>query len=280
MIINGKIVASGWLFIWTEISIGIRPAFNIKWRDNASYFVAYFTCSSFSVFWTRLFLIHYLFKECTVLINKIVIKLALFIHLSLGWDRTATIWTTRRSNLRGGQDFPQPSRLACGPPSLLYIGYQVSFPGVKQTHSDAGHLSPSSSEDEERIELYFYLSPPRAFLAKYREKCTFFTFSFIYLLLVFLNVFKNKKYVYTTVFVDLFVPGTHWPCITRFATAKSDLLNASYLRKHPTHKMLPLWITTVIYIYIYIYTYTYKLRYKSEGRGFDSRWFYWNFSLT
>jgi hypothetical protein len=22
------------------------------------------------------------------------------------------------------------------------------------------------------------------------------------------------------------------------------------------------------------------LRYKSEGRGFDSRWFYWNFSLT
>jgi hypothetical protein len=22
------------------------------------------------------------------------------------------------------------------------------------------------------------------------------------------------------------------------------------------------------------------LRYKPEGRGFDSRWFYWNFSLT
>jgi len=24
----------------------------------------------------------------------------------------------------------------------------------------------------------------------------------------------------------------------------------------------------------------YLLRYKSEGRGFDSRWYHWNFSLT
>jgi hypothetical protein len=48
-----------------------------------------------------------------------------------------------------------------------------------------------------------------------------------------------------------------------------------------------------LYIYIYIYIYKYikaeghpvaqsveALRYKPEGRGFDSRWCHWNFSLT
>jgi len=34
-------------------------------------------------------------------------------------------------------------------------------------------------------------------------------------------------------------------------------------------------VKTQLYIYIYIYI---KLRHKSEGRGFDSRWCYWNFS--
>jgi len=51
-----------------------------------------------------------------------------------------------------------------------------------------------------------------------------------------------------------------------------------------------------VYIYIYIYTHTHThththmgyavaqlveaLRYKPEGRGFDSRWCQWDFSLT
>ena len=42
---------------------------------------------------------------------------------------------------------------------------------------------------------------------------------------------------------------------------------------------------TYIYIYIYIYEHAVAqlveaLRYKSEGRGFDSRWCHWIFSLT
>jgi len=41
-----------------------------------------------------------------------------------------------------------------------------------------------------------------------------------------------------------------------------------------------------IYIYRYVRNYFelsiihLALRYKSEGRGFDSRWCHWNFSLT
>jgi len=42
------------------------------------------------------------------------------------------------------------------------------------------------------------------------------------------------------------------------------------------------------YIYIYIYIYggqavaqlVEALLYKTEGRGFDSRWYHWNLSLT
>ena len=49
-------------------------------------------------------------------------------------------------------------------------------------------------------------------------------------------------------------------------------------------------VVVVQYIYIYIYIYIYRghavaqlveaLRYKPEGRGFDSRWCHWNFSFT
>jgi len=37
------------------------------------------------------------------------------------------------------------------PPSLLYNGYWVSFPGVKRLGCGTGHPPPSSAEVEERI---------------------------------------------------------------------------------------------------------------------------------
>ena len=49
-------------------------------------------------------------------------------------------------------------------------------------------------------------------------------------------------------------------------------------------------ILLFMYIYIYIYDFPYSKftmaqlveaqRYKPQGRGFDSRWYHWNFSLT
>jgi len=45
------------------------------------------------------------------------------------------------------------------PPSLLYNGYQVSFPGVKRTGRGVDHLPPYSVEVKERVELYLYSSP-------------------------------------------------------------------------------------------------------------------------
>jgi hypothetical protein len=45
--------------------------------------------------------------------------------------------------------------------SLLYNGYQVSFPGVKQPERGINHPAPSSVKVEEKVELYLYsLSGP------------------------------------------------------------------------------------------------------------------------
>jgi len=44
-------------------------------------------------------------------------------------QRLAMGWTVRGPNSGGGDIFPHPSRTALGPPSLLYNGYRVFFPG-------------------------------------------------------------------------------------------------------------------------------------------------------
>ena len=43
-----------------------------------------------------------------------------------------------------------------GPPSLLYNGYRVSFPGVKRPERGVNHPLSSSAEVKERVELYLY----------------------------------------------------------------------------------------------------------------------------
>jgi hypothetical protein len=56
---------------------------------------------------------------------------------------------------RGRRAFPQPSRPALGPPSLLYNGYQV-FPGGKAAGAWRWPPTPCSAEVKERVELYLY----------------------------------------------------------------------------------------------------------------------------
>ena len=55
-----------------------------------------------------------------------------------------------------GRDFPHPSSRPRGPPSLLYNGYWVSFPGVKRPGRGANHASSSRAEVKERVELCLY----------------------------------------------------------------------------------------------------------------------------
>jgi hypothetical protein len=62
----------------------------------------------------------------------------------------------RGSNPGGGEIFRSRPDRPRGPPSLLYNGYRVSFPGVKRPGREAHHPPSSSAKVKERVELYLY----------------------------------------------------------------------------------------------------------------------------
>ena len=68
----------------------------------------------------------------------------------------ATGWTVRESNPGGGEIFPTHPDGPWGPPSLLYNGYWVSFPGIKRPGRGVNHPPPSSAEVKERVELCLF----------------------------------------------------------------------------------------------------------------------------
>ena len=72
----------------------------------------------------------------------------------------------------GGEIFRTRSKRSWGPPSLLYNGYRVSFPGVKRPGRGVDHPPPSRAEVKERVELYLY-SSLWAFVACPRVSFTF-----------------------------------------------------------------------------------------------------------
>jgi hypothetical protein len=59
--------------------------------------------------------------------------------------------TSEEKILGGGGDF-----LPWSAPQPLYKGYLVSFPGVKRPGRGVNHPPPSSTDVQERLEMYFY----------------------------------------------------------------------------------------------------------------------------
>jgi len=57
-----------------------------------------------------------------------------------------------RTESRCGEIFLTRPNRKWGPTSLLYIGYRVSFPGVKRPECDADHPTASSADVKEKIE--------------------------------------------------------------------------------------------------------------------------------
>jgi hypothetical protein len=80
----------------------------------------------------------------------------LFISTKMGRDSVVGIATVRGSNPGGGKIFRSRPERPWGPPSLLYNGYRVSFPGVKRPGRGVDHSPPSSDRVKERVELYLY----------------------------------------------------------------------------------------------------------------------------
>ena len=56
----------------------------------------------------------------------------------------------------GGEIFRTRPDWPWGPPSLLYNGYRVSFPGVDLLGRGVNHPPSFCAEVEERVELYLY----------------------------------------------------------------------------------------------------------------------------
>jgi hypothetical protein len=52
--------------------------------------------------------------------------------------------------------FNTRAELSCGPLSLLYSGYRVSFAGLKRRERDINHPPPSRAEVKERVGLHIY----------------------------------------------------------------------------------------------------------------------------
>jgi hypothetical protein len=72
-------------------------------------------------------------------------------------QRRATVWRVWRSNFGGGWDFPHPSRPALRPTHPPIRWLQGLFPGrVKRPGRGVVHLSSSSAEVKEIVELYLY----------------------------------------------------------------------------------------------------------------------------
>jgi hypothetical protein len=81
---------------------------------------------------------------------------------SIKWmDRDSVVGIATRygldspgSNPGGGEIFRTRPDRPWGPPSLLYNGYRVSFPGVKLPGRGVDHPPSSSARVKERVELY------------------------------------------------------------------------------------------------------------------------------
>jgi hypothetical protein len=77
-------------------------------------------------------------------------------------SRLATGRTVRGSNPGGDEIFRSRPHRPWGPPSLLYNGYRVSFPGLKRPGCGASHPIPSScrgSRTGRAIPLFPLLGP-------------------------------------------------------------------------------------------------------------------------
>jgi hypothetical protein len=62
--------------------------------------------------------------------------------------------------LVGGEIFHTCANWPWGPTRLLYKGYFVSFPGIKQPGHCIDHPTSSNTKVKQRVEIYLYASGP------------------------------------------------------------------------------------------------------------------------
>ena len=94
-------------------------------------------------------------------------NLNLISELKLGRDSSVGIATRYGLHVPGiesrwgGEIFRNRADRPWGPPSLLYNGHRISFPGVKRPEWGVDHLPQTSAEVKKRVEIYlnFFSGP-------------------------------------------------------------------------------------------------------------------------
>ena len=71
-------------------------------------------------------------------------------------QRLTTSWTVQGSSPGGSDIFRTRTDRPWDPPSLLYNGYRLSFPGLKRPGRGVDHPPSSNAKVKERVELYLY----------------------------------------------------------------------------------------------------------------------------
>jgi hypothetical protein len=106
-------------------------------------------------------------------------------------------WTVWGSNPGGGEIFRSCPDQPWGPPSLLYNGYRVSFPGVKWPGCGVDHLPSSSARVKERVELYLYcpVRPSWPFLGR--------TLPFTFTITLIVMCFRSPQPVIQNLYTSL-----------------------------------------------------------------------------
>ena len=136
--VGGGVAACSVIFVQSFVKIG-QIVENLKWgTDRIMRLKIYFFPVEVQVCWKWTFTLCVLF--CAVV---------LIVATRYGLDGPGI-------EPRWGPHFRHPSKPVLGPTSLLCSGYQIPFLGVKRPGRGRNHPPTSSTEVEERVELYIY----------------------------------------------------------------------------------------------------------------------------
>jgi hypothetical protein len=125
---------------------------------TAKTIVAVAPCSLYLLLllWHHRYYIYHYYCGTILGLFLLLLLLLLWAGIAQSVQRLATDWTVWGSYPGGSEIFRTRSDWSCGPPSFLYNGYRICFPGVKRPGRGVGHSRPSSAEVKERVELYLY----------------------------------------------------------------------------------------------------------------------------
>jgi hypothetical protein len=160
---------------------------------------------------------------------------------------------------RSGDRIPVGARFSasvpdrsCGPSSILYNGYWISFSRVKRPGRDVNHRATSSAEVKERVELYIYSPSGPSWPLLGRNLSFLFNTPREQCLILSSCVVKGTLLLYSVV--------TEW-CHKMWVLKSRKMFMQIISRRNKCLKKYTVRYVLYIYIHIYVHIYTYICNY-------------------